>query len=762
MRKSLKAKEKEIWRMMNTGLLACAGLFGAGRFFGIAGMSWMHMLAAGIALFLLLVMDGAAARGRFLCLSATGICLLAAALSRGWEISFRFLKLYGPWLMGSSQIPEEFRFYYELLQVAVIVCICYPIQLLLEKSGRFRIFSACLVLGFLLFCLFSGTDLQKPGVAFLMLFLVTRYVEWTQERWKKIRSGAEHSYLLWIAPFLIVYLLFLAASPAPAKPYEWFWVKNIYRQMKEAFYVWTQDFRWGGGEGFDIAFSGFSEEGDLHSELLLSAREVMSLAGESSLTANVYLTGKIYDAFDGRQWLKEDESMLAGGVLDAMQTLYAVRAYDRDYQRDYLKEVRLEILYEDFRTAFCFAPLKTYRIDRFGTEKDYTWQGGMACFDSYKSFGTSYRVRFYQLNNGMEDFDSFLESGAGNEEEIWRAVLENYGTEDGDITEEKVAAYRQEVYDIYRKKVSLSEEVEKYLQKVTEGAVTEVEKLRAIEQALSSYTYTQAPGALPDQVRDAESFLDFFLLESRQGYCTYFATAFVLLARAEGIPARYVQGYCVPIKGSKEGAVSSDMAHAWPEAYIQGVGWIPFEPTPGYDGLRYSSWGLTRQRKAQEESVSQEEPVLEEEAAPPFLSPWPEKEKETFQMPAFFVLSVLAAVLLLLLADGFFGKRRYAAMSTDGRFLLEAAKTLRLLSWMGVGRTTVETFEELADRSRALGMELEFIEDYERVLYGGAAAEEEMIEKIRNTRRLLLEKQRMESRQAYVRYRIRLFWSRYR
>lgn len=67
--------------------------------------------------------------------------------------------------------------------------------------------------------------------------------------------------------------------------------------------------------------------------------------------------------------------------------------------------------------------------------------------------------------------------------------------------------------------------------------------------------YNKNPGVLPDQVADGKSFLDFFLLESQKGYCTYYATAFVLLARAEGFPARYVQGFCVPAGKGGEMAV---------------------------------------------------------------------------------------------------------------------------------------------------------------------------------------------------------------
>lgn len=98
-----------------------------------------------------------------------------------------------------------------------------------------------------------------------------------------------------------------------------------------------------------------------------------------------------------------------------------------------------------------------------------------------------------------------------------------------------------------------------------------------MEKELSSYTYTKNPGKLPDSIINQEDFLDYFLLESQKGYCSYFATAFVLMARAEGIPARYVEGFCVPVTTNKKMTVTANMAHAWPEVYIEGIGWLPFD-----------------------------------------------------------------------------------------------------------------------------------------------------------------------------------------
>lgn len=71
-------------------------------------------------------------------------------------------------------------------------------------------------------------------------------------------------------------------------------------------------------------------------------------------------------------------------------------------------------------------------------------------------------------------------------------------------------------------------------------------------------------------------------LETRQGYCTQFATAMVMLARAQDIPARLAIGFLSGSQGldGTHTVVAAD-AHAWPELYISGLGWTRFEPTPG-------------------------------------------------------------------------------------------------------------------------------------------------------------------------------------
>jgi hypothetical protein len=58
----------------------------------------------------------------------------------------------------------------------------------------------------------------------------------------------------------------------------------------------------------------------------------------------------------------------------------------------------------------------------------------------------------------------------------------------------------------------------------------------------------------------------------------------VVLLRAAGIPAQYVTGYLVDARAGQTVTVTTDQAHAWVEVFINGVGWVALEPTPGYEG----------------------------------------------------------------------------------------------------------------------------------------------------------------------------------
>jgi transglutaminase-like putative cysteine protease len=75
--------------------------------------------------------------------------------------------------------------------------------------------------------------------------------------------------------------------------------------------------------------------------------------------------------------------------------------------------------------------------------------------------------------------------------------------------------------------------------------------------------------------------IHYFLFEGREGYCTYYASAMVMMLRTQGIPARMAIGYTAGDYEEESSfyRVRAANAHTWVEAFFPGYGWIPFEPT---------------------------------------------------------------------------------------------------------------------------------------------------------------------------------------
>ncbi len=103
------------------------------------------------------------------------------------------------------------------------------------------------------------------------------------------------------------------------------------------------------------------------------------------------------------------------------------------------------------------------------------------------------------------------------------------------------------------------------------------DKARAIETYLRTYPYSLDVKPPPSK-RDVA---DYFLFDLKKGYCDYYATSMVVMARAVGLPARLVIGYSTGIYDptKAEYVVREANAHSWVEIYFAGVGWVEFEPT---------------------------------------------------------------------------------------------------------------------------------------------------------------------------------------
>ncbi len=139
-------------------------------------------------------------------------------------------------------------------------------------------------------------------------------------------------------------------------------------------------------------------------------------------------------------------------------------------------------------------------------------------------------------------------------------------------------------------------------QEITSGLDNPFDKAQAITNYLrNTIEYTET---IPAPPLDQEP-LDWFLFDFQQGFCNYYASAEIVLLRSLGIPARMAVGYArgtIQVTDETElerqfGELPATViyevrqgdAHAWPEVYFPGYGWVEFEPTAGQAALQRPS-----------------------------------------------------------------------------------------------------------------------------------------------------------------------------
>lgn len=112
---------------------------------------------------------------------------------------------------------------------------------------------------------------------------------------------------------------------------------------------------------------------------------------------------------------------------------------------------------------------------------------------------------------------------------------------------------------------------------ITDGVSGAYDQAMALQTYFRGTDFTYSTQIPPAQTNDP--LWDF--LNDRAGYCVQYATAMAVMARDLGIPARVGIGF-LPGQRGTDGTVSvtGDRAHAWPELWFAGAGWVRFEPTP--------------------------------------------------------------------------------------------------------------------------------------------------------------------------------------
>lgn len=185
---------------------------------------------------------------------------------------------------------------------------------------------------------------------------------------------------------------------------------------------------------------------------------------------------------------------------------------------------------------------------------------------------------------------------------------------------------------------------------ITAGAETPYEKTMLLQQYLQqTFPYTNQPDVSKGKSKDM---VDSFLFEIMEGYCDYYSTALVTMARSLDIPARWVKGYApgeqaeVPdnLALQQGGLLNNNYtitnadAHSWAEVYFGDYGWVPVEATPGFNVPVLTP---SEQNTEEEPAVQQEEETQPDQAAVN------EAGRNDGFHPGVWVVSGAAVILLL-------------------------------------------------------------------------------------------------------------------
>ncbi|HHW48126.1 MAG TPA: transglutaminase domain-containing protein [Clostridiaceae bacterium] len=444
----------------------------------------------------------------------------------------------------------------------------------------------------------------KPFYISLIIFLIyyLKYIHlkrFPDGQHDKLNSAV---FTVYSIPLSMAITIIAFSIPASSKPIEWKWMdakissayNAIYNSIKENFSNSNSKF-------FSLKETGFGRSiRNLGGKVVMDDTVVLKVKSP----VRVYLKGFCGDIYTGSGWTKssdntsplnEDIDSFSFDLYEYITGIWLFE-FNRDTLEQLFEEQIIEIKYENIRTRTLFVPIKAFEIEAADIEQlgiSTDSEGILSCESVLKKDFT-YTVKMYNPRTYNEEFTNLLrKSRKGLYEELintltrsaifrralYRVILENII---------QLSEYSKEIYSRYLQlPENLPERVKELALSITSQYNNNYDKAKAVEQYLAkNYPYTLNP----EPVMKDNDFVDSFLFDIKEGYCTYYATAMAVLLRCAGIPARYVEGYMLPPKAEPDGTylVTNNQAHAWTEVYFEGFGWIPFEPTSPFVSSFYA------------------------------------------------------------------------------------------------------------------------------------------------------------------------------
>jgi transglutaminase-like putative cysteine protease len=312
-----------------------------------------------------------------------------------------------------------------------------------------------------------------------------------------------------------------------------------------------------------LALSGFSDRvrlGDAgrirkdHSIVL----RVEALDGELPDPGDAYWRGLVFDAFDGQNW-----SVSGAEHRSARQMVTGIGRFGIALAPEAAEpEIAQRIIREPVEAGVLFTPGQVQRIQGpfQGLERDAN--GAL-----YLAGPESDRIRYTVWSRASERRADLLRADRASP------------------PIEPAAGGRRPTAR-YAALPPLDPRIAALADALVAGATNDFDRaLRLQEQLRELGRYTDEP---PPRGDAQTSPIEAFLLDGLEGHCEYFASAMVVLARSQGLPARLVNGYAGGVANSVGNfiEVTNADAHAWVEIHFERAGWVRFDPTPPDQRLR--------------------------------------------------------------------------------------------------------------------------------------------------------------------------------
>lgn len=282
-----------------------------------------------------------------------------------------------------------------------------------------------------------------------------------------------------------------------------------------------------------------------------------------------YWRGESREIYTGRGWLSVDHQLnKTFRYSDYYDSRIAVQLYDQKVQKDLQETTVTMVDGNQFWHFFYPGELVEVNTDKLSF---YSLQGGFRYLIDYVSgkVGTTtsedgkaaylkeYTLTYHSPKFMIED----LRSASNSDPE--------------------------HIKDVYLQLPDIPERVGQLASQITEEHDNRYDKVKAIEGyfAKNGFQYETTDVAIPSEGQD---YVDQFLFETQKGYCDNYSTSMVVMLRTLDIPARWVKGFTQGEVVGRYGVynkyqITNANAHSWVEVYFPDTGWVPFEPTRGFN-----------------------------------------------------------------------------------------------------------------------------------------------------------------------------------